>query len=198
MNKFTPDFGGTLLQDSRELANKLLAAELPNRWLHVQGVAKRAILFDPLKADTTLLAAAGIVHDIGYAEALAETGLHQLDGALHLRSLGFPEELVNLVAHHTCAHIAAELAGKKEFMKEKFPLNPSLPHTHLCFCDMTTSPVGNHVTVEERLEEIRERHNHKGPVVAYHDIADPLIFQMCEEAKQDLLLPGVSTASQNS
>lgn len=63
---------------------------LGDRWLHFQGVAAKAArvgqAFDG--EDRATLLAAAHLHDVGYAPSLKVTGLHQLDGAIHLRALG--------------------------------------------------------------------------------------------------------------
>ncbi len=116
-----------------------------------------------------LLDASGVLHDIGYASPLVETGFHPLDGARYLRSIGFDERAVNLVAHHSCARIEAELRGLGRFLEADFPIDRSLPHDELCFCDMTTSPDGELVTVEYRLTEIKKRY---GPGSVVYDFIE--------------------------
>jgi HD superfamily phosphohydrolase YqeK len=80
-----------------------LQEPLPRRWVHVQGVAARARGLAPvLDADADLLEAAAWLHDIGYAPSLATTGLHQLDGARHLRDAQHADAMLcRLVAHHS-------------------------------------------------------------------------------------------------
>jgi HD superfamily phosphodiesterase len=75
------------VERARVLAERLLAAQLPDRWRHVQGVAAWAEEVSKrvgvMSAD--LLAAAWL-HDIGYAPNLVSTGLHPLDGVRYLRA----------------------------------------------------------------------------------------------------------------
>jgi putative nucleotidyltransferase with HDIG domain len=71
------------VERARELAEKLLADPLPQRWAHVQGVAataRRLALI--LGEDAELIEVAGWLHDIGYASEVTRTGFHALDGAL--------------------------------------------------------------------------------------------------------------------
>jgi hypothetical protein len=67
-----------------------LLAPLGDRWAHVQGVVRQgrrvAAILPP--EERAVLVAAAYLHDLGYAASLAETGLHALDGARHLRTLG--------------------------------------------------------------------------------------------------------------
>jgi HD superfamily phosphodiesterase len=48
--------------------------------------------------DATLLLAAALLHDVGYAPDIAHTGFHPLDGAWYLREVGAPDRLTALVA----------------------------------------------------------------------------------------------------
>ena len=95
------------------LARALLQEPLPRRWAHVQGVATRARSLAPvLGADADLLEAAAWLHDIGYAPALAVTGLHALDGARYLRDARHADAMLcRLVAHHSYAIIEAGERG---------------------------------------------------------------------------------------
>src|SRR4029450_976023 len=74
------------------------------------------------------------------------------------RDRGADERVVNLVAHHSCARVEAQLRGVDWLLNEGFPADPSLPHDELCFCDQTTGPDGELLDVTERLAEIRTRY----------------------------------------
>lgn len=125
------------------LAERLLADELPRRWVHVQGVGIKAVDLGPLvgASKAQLLVDAQVLHDVGYSSQIKDTGFHPIDGARHLRRSGFDERIVNLVAHHTCPRIEAELRGLGQILDDEFPKDESLPHAELCFCDITVSPV---------------------------------------------------------
>jgi hypothetical protein len=107
--------------------------------------------------DGELLVGAALLHDIGYAPGLACTGFHPLDGARYLRGLGGPDRLVNLVAHHSCARLEAELRGLAdelaEFADERTALRDAL-----WWADMTTTPDGGETTAVERVAEIQTRY----------------------------------------
>jgi hypothetical protein len=141
------------------LAEEKLAGVLPRRWAHVQGVGGRARALTPMfrVEDGQLLISAALVHDIGYAPDLVKTGFHPLDGARYLRGVGGPDRLVNLVAHHSCATVEAELRGLSralaEFKDEKGPLRDAL-----WWADMTTTPDGGKTTLVERVAEIQNRY----------------------------------------
>ncbi|MDX8033364.1 HD domain-containing protein [Lentzea sp. BCCO 10_0856] len=161
------EMSGTWLPDwARNTARRLLADELPRRWAHTAGVARRArqvarVL--PVE-ERDLLVAAAWVHDIGYAAELADTGLHSLDGARYLLRAGLSRRVCGLVAHHSGASAVAELTGMAEGLAE-FGDERGRLRDALWYADMTTSPDGHPTTVEERLAEIRRRRGPDDPVV---------------------------------
>ena len=142
------------------LAQALLQEPLPRRWAHVQGVAARARSLAPvLGADADLLEAAAWLHDIGYAPGLAVTGLHALDGARYLRDAQHADAMLcRLVAHHSCAIIEAGERGLADVLSLEFDPAPYALASVLTCCDMTTSPDGELVPVEQRLAEIQDRY----------------------------------------
>ncbi len=135
-----------------------LLSPLGDRWLHVQGVirqAKRIALILPA-TDRDVLLAAAYLHDLGYAPALVQTGLHPLDGARHLRALG-RERLAGLVAYHSGARAEAELRGLAAELAD-FKDEASATSMALTYCDMTTGAAGEPVTLAERLADIERRY----------------------------------------
>jgi HD superfamily phosphodiesterase len=66
--------------------------------------------------DQEQLVAAAYVHDVGYAPTVKSSGLHALDAARHLRSLGY-ERLARLVAHHSCARFEAQTRGLRRALR---------------------------------------------------------------------------------
>lgn len=142
------------------LSESLLSEPLPRRWAHSLGVAERARSLGPaLGGDAELLEAAAVLHDIGYAPAIAVTGFHPLDGARFLRDEEKADDrLVRLVAHHSCALLEAEERGLRQDLEGEFELeSPGLVDA-LIYCDMTTTPDGTQTTPTERLEEIVNRY----------------------------------------
>lgn len=108
--------------------------------------------------DVDALVSAAWLHDIGYAPALVDSGFHPLDGARYLRSIGAPDRLCRLVANHTSAWVEAEARGLGRVLAEEFPAEHSPVADTLTYADLTTSPTGERVTVEERITEILERY----------------------------------------
>jgi len=169
----------TLAAWAQDLARTLLAGELPRRWSHVQGVAARARSLAPsLGDDAALLEAAAWLHDIGYHPGLAGTGLHGLDGARYLRDHHHADPMLcRLVAHHSCAVIEAEERGLAHALTREFPSPPRDLADALTFCDMTTSPDGEHVHVHHRLKEIHDRYGTGHLVSRSIRRATPLILE---------------------
>ena len=173
------DFMQTIAAWAQDLARTLLADALPRRWAHVQGVAARARSLTPsVGQDVGLLEAAAWLHDIGYLPELAETGLHGLDGARYLRDVQHAEPLLcRLVAHHSCAVIEAEERGLAHVLTREFAPPPRPLADALTFCDMTTSPDGEHVHVHNRLAEIHDRYGTGHLVSRSIRRATPLILE---------------------
>ncbi len=173
------DFMNTLAAWAQDLARTLLADDLPRRWAHVQGVAARARTLEPsLDADAELIEAAAWLHDIGYLPELAATGLHGLDGARYLRDVQHAEPLLcRLVAHHSCAVIEAQERGLAHVLTREFAPPPRPLADALTFCDMTTSPDGDHVQVHNRLAEIHDRYGTGHLVSRSIRRATPLILE---------------------
>lgn len=164
---------------ARDLAEQLLAEQLPRRWAHVRGVARKAeSVAHILGDDGHILVCAAWLHDVGYSPHLIVSGLHSLDGARYLRDTqGADERVCCLVAYHSCATIEARNRGLLRQLVDEFALGDELPHDVLTYCDMTTSPDGRAVTVEERLDEIVSRYG-EGDLVARSIVeARPLIMR---------------------
>ncbi|MGL5866188.1 MAG: HD domain-containing protein [Dermatophilaceae bacterium] len=150
------------VESAGELARSLLEAGLPRRWAHSRGVARRtATLRGLLGRRAGLVEAAAWLHDIGYAAPLVGTGFHPLDGARYLRERRFGDRtLWTLVAHHTCAAIEADARGLGDVLAEEFPVDDADPFlvSAVTYCDITTGPDGNLLTVDERITEILTRY----------------------------------------
>jgi len=98
--------------------------------------------------------------------ALAVTGFHPLDGARWLRDTCEASELLcRLVANHSCSLTEATARGLAADLAAEFPLPATDVLDALTWCDMTTCPDGQPVTVDQRLAEILHRYG-QGHVVA--------------------------------
>lgn len=176
---------------AEELARKHLEVPIPRRWAHVQGVAARARALAPiLGEDADLLEAAAWLHDIGYSPELVETSFHPLDGARYLRDAHFAAPvLCSLVAHHSCAVIEAEEHGLAGELCREFPPASMVLNDALAYCDMTTDPGGNMVSVHDRLAEIRERYGPHSIVTRFTRNAEPCLIASVERTNCRLLAP---------
>src|SRR5690348_16103875 len=165
------------------VAQALLQDSLPRRWAHVQGVAAQARSLAPvLGADADLLEAAAWLHDIGYAPGLVVTGLHSLDGARYLRDAQHADAMLcRLVAHHSCAIIEASERGLADVLSSEFDPAPDVLASVLTCCDMTTSPDGHPVPVEQRLAEIQDRYGPGHLVSRSIQRATPMILCAVEQ-----------------
>ena len=175
----------TLASWAEHLARALLQESLPRRLGHVQGVAARARSPAPvLGADADLLEAAAWLHDIGYAPGLAATGLHAPDGARYLRDAQHADILLcRLVAHHSCAIIEASERGIADILGLEFEPAPDALSSVLTCCDMTTSPDGKVVPVEQRLAEIHDRYGPGHLVSRSIQRATPMILRTIKQVQ---------------
>lgn len=130
------------------------------RWHHSAGVATAAASIARVfsEEDAEILIAAAWLHDIGYCAELLDTGFHPLDGARHLRALGAPDRLCRLVANHTGAWAEAASRGVADILAGEFPAEVSPLADALTYADITTGPVGQPLSAEERIAEILERY----------------------------------------
>jgi len=164
-------------EQAQACAENLLAVALPNRWRHTQAVAGKAALWGRAllpEAEAALLASAGWLHDVGYAPVLCQTGFHPLDGARWLLENGASPRLAALVAHHSCSAFEADLRGLSGALAS-FPREETLLADLLTLADMTTGPLGEPLTVDARLADIKDRY---GP--------DHLVTRFISRAEGDL------------
>ena len=126
------------------------------------GVQARRVRATVPVADADLLVSAALLHDIGYAPALRQTGFHPIDGADFLVMLGAPYRLAALVAHHSESHLLAAAHGLlpelARFRREEGPVTDAL-----AYADMTAGPDGTPMSVPDRLADIAARHAHEDP-----------------------------------
>jgi hypothetical protein len=140
--------------------SETMLSELGARWSHVQGVGATA---DHLAAalglgdDADVVRSAAWLHDVGYAPSLVQTGFHPIDGARFLRLQGAPELVVSLVAYHSRAELEAKRRGLGAELSV-FDRPPQELLDVVTFADLTTSPDGVAVTVDDRLQEVLQRY----------------------------------------
>lgn len=154
-----------LVGRARTLADERLAVAMPQRWAHVQGVARIASVVAPtlLARDADAVVAAAWLHDVGYSPSLSVTGFHPVDGARFARSVGMPELVVSLIAHHSGANAEAIERGLTTELAE-FDAPPGGVLDVVTYADMTTAPDGSRIDAETRVRDILARYSTDDPV----------------------------------
>lgn len=173
----------------------VLAHALPRRWSHVQSVADEAQrIAGVVNADRDILAAAALLHDVGYAPDIAVTGFHPLDGARYLAGLGVDHRVCCLVARHSCAIREAEMRGLRAEV-EQFADEATRTRDALWYCDMVTGPDGERVVFQERLEEIQRRYGPNDLVSRFIRSAQPELAAAVERTSERMLAARIDQAS---
>jgi hypothetical protein len=143
-----------------------ILGDVGTRLPHTCRVAEQASMVSDFLEDRWrhVIVDAAWLHDIGHSPALSSTGFHPLDGARWLRAQGFAEDICSLVAWHTGAiHEARERGLEDELRAEFAPPTPSALDA-LTWADLTSSPAGDLVTPQVRLDEIMDRYEPKSAV----------------------------------
>lgn len=174
-------------EHARGLASEHLAG-LGSRWQHVQAVGALAERLRDQADVADLIVSAAWLHDIGYAEGLARTGFHSIDGANYLQDLGAPTELVALVAHHTGALYEAEERGLGAELA-RLPIPDAANLDVLTFVDLCTGPDGSPMLPQDRLAEIFGRYGPDHPVNRAVTRSRAVLLASAERARGRLGLP---------
>lgn len=118
-----------------------------------------------------------VLHDVGYAPRIAVTGFHALDGARFLRDEHrADDDVVRLVANHSCALLEAEERGLSNELASEFPIHDDVLLTDaLIYSDMTTTPDGMSTTPAEHIGEIVGRYGPDSIVGRFIRRAEPSI-----------------------
>jgi len=91
--------------------------------------------------------------------------------------------LGRLVAHHSCAIVEAEERGLADVLSLEFEPAPQALSSVLTYCDITTSPGGEHVSAERRLAEIQQRYGPGHLVSRSIQRATPMILRAVEQVQ---------------
>ena len=173
-----------------DLATALLRDELPTRWAHSRAVAERAEIVAARLGTGNAIVDSAWLHDIGYASSLAHAGFHPIDGARYLRDAGLGDATIwTLVAHHSCAVIEAAERNVADALLTEFPVTDSRERyciAALTYCDMTTGPEGQPITLEERLTEALSRYGPGDVVYRSLEKSAPLLREQCAMIETDL------------
>lgn len=158
------------------------------RWSHLQAVGRLAEELADRKGLPEHVVLAAWLHDIGYGERIGARSFHPLDGAVYLRSVEAPTEVVALVAWHTGAAYEAEqrgLLGDLEQMPH--PLAEELDV--LTMVDLAISPTGEPILDLDRIAEILTRYEENDAVYQAVKASTPHLLQSSARAKSRLGLP---------
>jgi len=141
------------------LATKLLG-DVGTRLPHTRRVASQSSVLSDLLDDgwSRAIVDAAWLHDIGYSHEVSNSGFHPLDGARWLRAEAFPEETCSLVAWHTGAINEARERGLEDELRAEFAPPPQYALDALTWADLTSSPTGDPVSPDLRLDEILGRY----------------------------------------
>lgn len=172
--------------EARRTMSAALAGDL-DRVRHSSAVAEAAKQVGahlPFE-DQQVLVASAYLHDIGRSSALAATGHHGLDGALHLVGR-FPERIVALVAHHSEARWEAELRGLTGQLAA-FPREESIITDTLTYCDMTTGLAGQPISLDDRFNDVQRRYGSEHTVCRSLELARPYIEAAVARVRRELL-----------
>lgn len=138
-----------------------------NRYHHVLGVVDRMKeLIERINLPyewKPLLIQTAYLHDVGYCEQLNQYNFHPLDGAIFTQEMGFPKPVVSAVLFHSDAYTSVK--HTRPDLLETYSFNQSLldETDHLfieliTYCDIQTSPMGEKITLEERVQDVIRRY----------------------------------------
>jgi hypothetical protein len=147
----------SIVKDAETLARRLLGDD-SDRLAHCRyaaGIAELTADALGLPESDELVAAAWL-HDIGYAPAIARTGFHPLDGALHLAAEGWPDQTVLLVAHHSYAAILAPYFGVEHQIAVLDHASADAEDI-LTYADLRSGPTGMGAVPQKRIADKRSR-----------------------------------------
>jgi hypothetical protein len=85
------------------------------------------------------------------------------------------------VAHHSCAIVEAGKRELADVLSHEFKPAPYALASVLTFCDMTTSPDGEPVPVEQQLAEITDRYGPEHLVSRSIQRATPMILRTVKQ-----------------
>jgi len=162
----------------QHIATQLLG-DVGTRLSHTRAVARQASMITELLEDRWKCAIvdAAWLHDIGHSPTLSSSGFHPLDGARWLRAEGFSEDTCSLVAWHTGAIWEARERGLENELLSEFASPPPSALDALTWADLTSSPSGELISPEVRLDEILDRYEpssavHRAIVAGWKDLQE--------------------------
>ena len=168
------------------LAEAMLMRELPRRWAHSIGSLRAALHLAPVLGERAeLLAAAAVLHDVGYAADAVDTGQHMIDGGRLLRRRGVDPVICSLVAWHTSSPWEARERGLSAALGE-FPEPERDLLDALIYADLTSAPDGRPVDAAPRLQEVLSRYGAGHVVARGIQAARPQLLAACARVERRL------------
>jgi len=175
------------VEQAQEIARDLVASIEP-RWSHLQAVGRLAEELAARKGIPEHVVAAAWLHDIGYGERINARGFHPLDGAVYLRSVGAPADVVALVAWHTGARYEAAQRGLLRDL-EQMPHPAGEDLDAVTMVDLAISPTGEPMLDVDRIGEILTRYEEDDAVYQAVKASTPHLLRSSSRAKGRLGLP---------
>jgi hypothetical protein len=184
------------------LFDDLLKGLTPRRQVHSKAVGRKAaslatLVQAHLRADLVI---AATLHDIGYGHPTS--GFHPIDGARLLADQGFSKVVCHLVAHHSASSLEAEERSLDLDIFREFGIPRDATdsagieraHAVLWWADLTTSPDGEDVAVDDRLNEICARYGPNDPVTRFVERARDILIDAGQLPIGSIQVPVSSTA----
>ena len=173
--------------DSVELAHKYVSG-MGDGWVHLstvggvaEGLARRS------EFDTESVVSAAWLHDVRYAPECGRNRCHPLDGANLLLSVGVPDSVVALVAHHTgAAHEAEERACSTS---GELPSPDTAALDVLTMVDLAVEPAGQSQLDVNRIAGMLKRYGEDDPVYRAVTRSRDLLLASSARGKRLLRLP---------
>jgi HD superfamily phosphodiesterase len=178
------------LATPRELA-ELLIRPLGYRWVHVCEVAAKAERYGLVLADASDradLVSAAWLHDVGYAGIAKRCGFHPADGARFLEPYT-SRRVCTLVAMHSGAAYEARASGLQTALAG-YSRERSRVADLLDYCDLTTGPRGQTLSVERRVDDVLSRYGEDHVVSVSLRAALPDLRKAIRRAQLILVLAG--------
>jgi putative nucleotidyltransferase with HDIG domain len=176
-----------MLEQAIGMAEEVLAKRLPQRWAHSLGVLRVAQRIAPaLGADAELLAAAAVLHDVGYSPEAVNTHQHMIDGGQFLRSQGVDDRICVIVAHHTSSPWEAHELGLTDELAKFVVHQPELIDA-ITYCDLSAGPTGLDIEPAHRLAEVLSRYGEGHVVYRAVSAAKPHLLAMRARVEARLL-----------
>ncbi|QCV56729.1 HD domain-containing protein [Thermoactinomyces vulgaris] len=156
---------------SGKLAGYLSPEE--NRYHHILGVVRgmqeilpRLELEQETKAQ---LIQAAYLHDVGYSKQLNQYNFHPLDGAVFAQQSGFSKPVIAAILFHSEAYetvkkARTDLLNIYETNKQLLDEQDRLFIDLITYCDVQTSPQGEKISLDKRVQDVVNRYGEDHPV----------------------------------